>query len=103
MTPGVPRKICLRFACNQTPANGADVVALRNRQAIVERTAGASGHEFRTDDRPTGRLQFSNPGLKLFRPSVVVERNDIRLLQLDLGGGTHLRRVRPVALPNATR
>src|SRR5579883_2391428 len=82
--PGIPRQPGLGLARHQPPVVGRHAVLLGDRQNPLERAAVGPRHVLRAEDRALELLQLLDALRELFRLAVVVERNEIRLLDLDL-------------------
>jgi len=102
MLPGVPGKIRLGLTGDETPVNGCDVQLFSEGEDGIEGAAAAARHIFRTDDGTVERLKGSYASLKLLRPAIVMEADDIALRKLDLRDRGFFSRVAPVTGPHAT-
>jgi len=91
MLPRLPRQVSLRFAGDETPIYRSNALLLRNRQYRVKRAAHRAGHKFRADHGAVVSLQPGHFAAEVFRPAVVVKRNNVRLTQLNLLQFTEVR------------
>ena len=99
--PGIPRKVRLCFACDQTPVDGSYVIALCDRQSVVECAACAARHVLRAKDRTSIPLKLLDTFLELLRPAIVVKADHVGFVELNLRGRALLVQVCPVPLKHA--
>ena len=83
MLPRFPRKIRLRFARNKSPVDRSHALLLRNRQHCVKGAPHRTRHVFCADYRPVILFQPRHLTFKVFRPTVIVKSDNVRLPQLN--------------------
>src|SRR6266542_2558865 len=81
--PRIPGQIGLGFAGYQSPIDRGNMVLLGDGKNCVERAAYGARHEFGAQDRTMIRLQRAHVFFEVLGPTVVVERNHIRLFELN--------------------
>ena len=78
-----PRKDRLRSAPDEAPVHCPDVVGLEERQNLLEAAAGRPGHVLGANHRAAQGLHGRDPLLRIGPCLVGVERDDVRLFNLE--------------------
>src|SRR5258708_38417682 len=99
--PRIPRQVRLRFAGNQAPVNGCDMVSLGDGQNCVEGAADRTRHKFSAQNWTMVGFQPTHVLLKILGPVVIVEGKYVRLLELNSSNCVQLVLGLPVSLSQA--
>src|SRR6516165_7531328 len=103
MIPRVPGEVGLSLPGNQSPIECTNVMCLRNWQDVLNGAAQGPSQVLGAQDRPSLRVELRDAGLKVGRPAVAVERDDVGVVELNAADRAAEFGVRPLAVPHPTR